>query len=1059
MGVAEDYPYPVALPYRIARDQGGELARRVWAVPFTALQAVKLTTLPLVAQYLDDPAETEKLASRNPRAIDALNTAIAGIRSPHYSDWLTLLHIAGERLDQLKIEPVFPVNTLREFLGAEENKVSPFSEAYAPSGREKEKLTLLEAMQFLRNGLAHGGLPLRAECQQLLDHYLPILDTLLDAFAFLAEGEWLARAQDIPTASEQKVRVQRLRGATLPEPETVDLDEPLRHAFEQSDIVLRVNHRVLPLHPLFYHQPTEPCAQYDQPTEPCAQYDGHFARQAGATGAVLYLGVYHRFQEEKAFEALREKLERRRVQWWLSRGQTAPWTLYDSVRHYATQTLEDLRGQKYFPETYREREAVARHLRQFLAEGEADIGQRGQRRRRYRNGFLLLGEAGSGKTAWCAHVVEGLLREGVEEGAPWEQDLERRGRNLVFFIRGDALDLARRNLFHNLAGRMGVRVQAVGVDRPRAAKRDARDAGFATFDDLLKLLDQRWSEDQVRQDRRLVLVLDALNECEQSEQALRETLELIATAAAYPWCKVIATVRAEFLSVLRGRRESLVAPDPFEAVRRYLYIPERAEPSVGISTEQPPGVVLERLSEDEAAHIYSQYQAHRPAMPACDTPWEQLHETTRRLLTNPMLLHLFMHAHNGRPASRVVEESAVFGEYWLSLRRRFPQVENAARCVVGHMLREGRSLLTDDDAHSIRADWARDKTVQELQVLFSPLEALTVLGVVRKRVRIEGGGYVFVFQKILEQLVYQTLREQEGTGSPSREYWLERAAQPAPFPEAGSAFAFLFRELGEFRELDEAGQWQLAADLVEQGRAYVDMALEEFLKELAVETWEPGKAGASFERYVRGLAQYGKRWTARVLFKAAFDLHSTRYAPAATICYEQAAALCEALHRAHPEDLEIANGLARVLVILGVLLSDQDQTEEARRRYEQAAALYEALHRAHPEHVEIANGLATVLMNLGNLLSDQGQTEEARRRYERAVEIWEALYARVPTRRDVRYRLADTYYNLGALFYSMGRRGDAIKALTRYLDLEDRPGEQKWVERAREMLARLAHEQ
>jgi hypothetical protein len=251
-------------------------------------------------------------------------------------------------------------------------------------------------------------------------------------------------------------------------------------------------------------------------------------------------------------------------------------------------------------------------------------------------------------------VVEELLREGVEEG----QDPERRGRNLVFFIRGDALDLSLgRTLFHNLAERVGLRVQVVEV----AAGRDRRDVGFVNFDDLFRLLDGRWSQDRVRQDRRLVLVLDALNECPQPERALRETLELIATASAYPWCKVIATVRAEFVSILRGRLEGLTAPDPFEAVRRYLYVPERAEPSVGISMAgPPPGVVLERLSEDKAAQIYRRYQAHAPAMPACETPWEQLPEGTRRLLTNPMLLHLFMVAHDGRPASGVVEESALF---------------------------------------------------------------------------------------------------------------------------------------------------------------------------------------------------------------------------------------------------------------------------------------------------------------------------------------------------------------------------------------------------------------
>jgi len=99
MDVVKDYPYPVALPYRIVWDKEEESVHRVWAIPFTALQAVKLTTFPMVAQYLLFPS----LEKPEREACDAINRAIAGIRHPYYSDWLTLLHTLIRHLGQLGI--------------------------------------------------------------------------------------------------------------------------------------------------------------------------------------------------------------------------------------------------------------------------------------------------------------------------------------------------------------------------------------------------------------------------------------------------------------------------------------------------------------------------------------------------------------------------------------------------------------------------------------------------------------------------------------------------------------------------------------------------------------------------------------------------------------------------------------------------------------------------------------------------------------------------------------------------------------------------------------------
>jgi len=1013
MQVRQDYertfPYPVAMAYRIARDPQEIPVRRLWALHFTVLQALKLTTLPVVAQYLKDPRPTEKM---DREAVEAINRAIAGIRQPHFGDWITLFWTLAEHIPTLGIEPVFPLPELAKWI--KERKVKPFSREYSSQG--SEWLNHLEAFRELRNGLAHGGMfPPEEQCLKILDHYLPILEELLAKFDFLSKGEWLALAQEEPPGPlDSSVCVRRLLGADLPEPETIELDRSLREAFEESRLVLRIDGQVLPLYPLFYQTPTEPCAHYD----------GHFAlRVSQKEGVVeekfiLYLGMQSRFHESEPFDRLRELLERRRIQWWLTKQEAAPWTLYDSVRHYAWQTLEDLKGRKYFPETYLERKEVMEHFWRFL-DGE-----------RW-SGFMLLGEAGSGKTAWCAFVVEKLLQEGLESAEP-EADLERRGRNLVFFIRGDALDFSEgRTLFQNLAERMGLKVQALKVDKGAARAKAERDEGFTSFADLLEHLNRRWKEDRIRADRRLIFVLDALNECSHPERAVRETLELVQAAARYPWCKVVFTVRSEYVRILEAKQAGTTAPDPFYEVRHRLYQPELPEEPKWMGEAPPPGVVLERLTEEEAAQIYRRYQETRVIGEACTTPWEELPEETRRILTNPLLLHLFMKAHGGRPATRVVSEAAVFRSYLDDLRQRFPQMREATERVIGYMLKVGRAVLDDNDANAIRLEWAEGKTFEEQQRLMAPLELLEYLGLMRKRVRIEGGGYVFVFQKVLEQLIYEFLRKEEGTEEPTEEYWLALAKEPEPFPEYGNAFAFLFREI------HGRGKYEMAARLAEEGQDYVARALENFLKELAVESWEPGRVKPEFERCVEGLAKHGKEQTARALFNAGFDLHFTRYAPAAEAAWQACRKILETLHEANPENVDIAYGLAVLLINLGVLLRTYGVVKEAKKFLRQATGILEALHKTNPEDGGIASRLAIVLTNLGVMLLERGELGGAERYYRRATKILEALHKANPENVEIANDLSGLLTNLGFLLSFRGEVEEAEKCYRKAIEIRE----------------------
>jgi tetratricopeptide (TPR) repeat protein len=1044
--VLQSYPYPVAHPYSVVFDENHTPQTRVWALHFTTYQALKVSCLPVVSQYLTDPKETEAMERK---AVDSLNRAIAGIRCPFFNDWITLLGTLAKRMPQVGIEPCFPLSVALDKL---KQRVQPFSDEYALRGQKDANL--LEAMLGLRNGLAHGAsLPPDERCLQLLTHYAPVLDNIMDAFDFLERCEIRVLEQEDLSPLDDEAKVRRLVGAhrlglksQLPEPETITLSDAWRDAFEESPMAMAIEGgQVLPLYPLFFRGISEPCAQYD----------GHYVmrtmKPATAGGLesveeayIYYLGVWEKFQDESAFEALRQRLERRKVTWWIEKKDAAPWTLADSIRDYSYRTYQDLLGVKYFPACYVEREDVMKHFRTFMRIGEADIGQRSaktqfsQKQRRYPNGFLLIGEAGTGKTAWAAHVAQQLLLEGVvgevspDAGVNPATTADREGCNLLFFLRGNGI-VARpsgNTLFLNLSEKIGLKA-----------------GDFGSFSELLSHLDTKWPEDRIK-GRRLVILLDAINEAQPAEQAMREALELIKEASYYPWCKVILTVRWEFLRVLEGKR-GFEEVDAFSDVRAYLYQPprERDEMTFLREREKVPGVVLERLEESEATQIYRNYQQFARsgggsvparselgyAVSASTTPWEELSPQTRNVLTNPLMIHLFHQAFAGRPASSIAGEGALYRAYLDDILRRRPRLEEAAHDVVTRLFSVERSTLTDEDVHKLRERWTEGKSPQETRILLSPVEALEQEGIIRKRVAAEGGGYRFVFQTVLEALAYRNLRRLEGSERPTMEFWLERAQIEPPFPEYGGVFVFLFREL-HGRSL-----YDFMASLVENGLSYVDSALRTFLKELAAEEWTPGSVSEGFQQCAQGVARQGADWTAVALADVGYQLIRTRYVPAAEPALAAALEIIERFYRENPENVEVAKGLALSLTNLVEVYLQSGRAQEAEAACKRAIEIQERIYHTNPENVAVAQDLAGTHINLGIVYAQSGRAQEAEAAYQRAIGIQERIYREKPSNIEVAEELASSLTNLGIILYAQsGRAQEAEAAYQRAIGIQER---------------------
>jgi len=281
---------------------------------------------------------------------------------------------------------------------------------------------------------------------------------------------------------------------------------------------------------------------------------------------------------------------------------------------------------------------------------------------------------------------------------------------------------------------------------------------------------------------------------------------------------------------------------------------------------------------------------------------------------------------------------------------------------MAHLLQDLRrpgADLSDDDYHVIRQAWVAPLSAEEARLTLNPVEGLAHEGMLTKRVCEEGGGYRFVFQAVVEYLIYRSLAESRPTGEAELAYWARCAAPASVFPEYAGAFAFLLRDWAAGEHLLQVGP------LSEAAPAWLGEVLTTFLIEQARTGYVPGTGSLAAERIAKALTETGGARSAYVLHDAGYQQMSSRFALAARAYFQACVALREALYAANPEHTEIADGLGTALNNLGLLLSDAGQVQEAEAVSRRAVALQEALHAANPDNVEIKARYAGSLCAVG----------------------------------------------------------------------------------------------
>jgi Tetratricopeptide repeat len=745
-------PYPAARPLAVAFGLAGEHSpqTRLWNIPFAAYQLVRLTLLPVVTTYLEAPITTAEMPDQRAAARIAHHLSI--LHCPYFSSWFSLLNTLTEDFTPRRtgIEPPLPLRRIGEAL--ERMPVRPFSERYGGT----LDVSPLPAITGLRNGIVRtGGLRDDKTCQTLIRHYLPILEQILESFAALAACRMAVRDS---TNHWDGNNLWFLTGYDVPGPSTLSGavgESDWRLVLSRSPAAISIpGSRVVSLWPLFALGSFAPVGLSDA-FHLAATVGNGTEPQAVRKQQIGWLGLpSHQWPDPEALEDFRQRTSARRTE--ETGADLGASAISDMVNHRTRTVLHDLTDWVYFPKVYLPRQSLSEQWNQFLRRDDKTPSA-AKPNPLQANGFLLVGDAGSGKTSWVAHTASQLLASadpltrinsgGADTG------------NLVLLLQGNMItSTGKRPLLQSVVCSMGLEQDV-----------------FPSFDRLLTFIGLSWRKSR-QPDRYLIIFIDALDEAPAAANIMGEALQLIQAAARHSWCKIVITLRTDFYKTLQDRHINW-------------------NPTWGAYYQ------LAELTDTEAGEIHQLYRDKGLAdLAGCKTAWSELPARTKRMLTSPLQLNLFHRCFSNCRAKAVHNEADLFQLYMNKITVSHPLLDGYCRRAVEIILEKESALLTTVDAMELSH---RDSSRAE-----SAIEALLTSGLMRWRSGPHGSGYLFTYNAVLERLIADSWERSD----PSLSLMLMQSlltnseTRQDNLPQYWYAFAHIFTRLFS---LDGASLWPL----------------------------------------------------------------------------------------------------------------------------------------------------------------------------------------------------------------------------------------------------------
>jgi tetratricopeptide (TPR) repeat protein len=999
-------PFPVAYPLAFARDASISASARVDNLLFAAYQAMRVAALVLLSEYLAGQVTASDV-----------EMAVRGLRMPHWQEWSTTADRLARHFSSGGHHSRFAA--LAEGWG----RVSNLGNSKTPlganllaalPGNNGHARSLNDAVWKARNNRAHRMATRTSDVSRdaaTLSKLLPVVELLVEALFVPANFRLLRRVGDGRWIELQGPHVD-LAFATLP---TVDVPGGLP---SDCEIIALVGDSALSLFPMLaaVDEGLE-TALATAPQEPVLLLDGI------RRDRVIMLGVSGHAESNRLVTPLLELLAKRSVDLGLARDDAKPWTIADWARANARQTLDLIRGSKYLPECYVEREGVDDVV-------DAWLGQTGK-------ALLVVGEVGSGKSSLVARLVDRLTepttvmalskskREKLVETI--DQNVGQflgaaAGNDIVVYLSGATAFAVAGNTGHEalcnaVLLRAGVRTEA-----------------FRTLKDLFATLQGSWALDAQHHQRRVVLVLDAVDEADRFRDLVPGIVELLPLLGSYTWLRLIVSMRRGSYDALTSAEQGGGRRDALGDSRHWVSTTEAR------TGESQPFLEVRRFRA--GAESRSAYERHAAAMPArsCSVAYDALPSGLRSTLASPLLLHLFHDTFKGATAfSPDLGDREIFDAYLDAVTRDAPVVR-AALPAIGRLLYERRRpSLPVEMMDEWLADWRRSRRANAAEALarLDPIEELVAASLLlppgEQPLGTPRGDlfYSFSHQRLCEQVLLRELRRQIAPRKvPTPEEmgrWIAHAAGPTTkrnddFDELGGALESLCADLARAseigallpildapqesatRHLFEAVILALAASPKEDLAARATLAA---LEREAARTPTRASAFVAHGRLVVGqLRRIGRGWWAYAVTGA------------------QERVLAAALE-SWPDRKAAEKSLATIRASLGRFAREQGDLDVALRLFEEN--LRECRRIAADGRVASRRQLSRALNQVGHLRFLRGDDHGARGVLEESLALTRTLAAAEPNNLDRLGDLAMPLLRLGSLDLAVGNleRGEA----------------------------------
>jgi tetratricopeptide (TPR) repeat protein len=851
-------------------------------------------------------------------------------------------------------------------------------------GLEERKMPLLDALVNLRNAVRHGRWV--GNWEAFIEYHVPLI------VEFLQLMDWFGRYPLIRLLGGGKCL--RLMGA-----ETIFTPEPIpEEAFEELARAQRAGEltgllladptlsRFRTLYPFLLWAYCPYCQQ-----EPLLGLTEEVFLFSGDEGKryVAYIGVSHARPMSEPRERVSEIFNEKWVPPETIEVERVTYpVLYERARAQSELWLtENIHMRRYIPQVYFPRKVMESELESFLKGGKS--------------GFLLLGESGIGKTNLLCHKVD----EWCERG------------EIVLFYAGHKLNLDK-PIEQHLLGDLHLQ------------------------GDFIRLL-----EFVRKEGRRFIVVVDGVNENEQSAKLLRYLCEFVQRYGRNFPLKVILSVRSVFFTRMLQALGEGRSEEQLKSIEAGLF------PSMIFQThtveregrrEETHRFELGAVDEDELQGIYEGYRAFegywteegrlRRFRPT--TPYEGLTPQVRQVIRHPWLLRMVMEAYDGKPIPeklwmgdilnafcdakifRVVDKISF--EQTDQKQKQLPSRHHLVINLVRLMREHKRDYFLRDELHDFSAEWSRVLLERELTI--SPYLQLLDEGVLMETPiaeewgrfrRIVGYQVRFAFDMLFEFLLYQELLEEGGkwkglTGEKVAK-WLSEGRE---FDHLTGAVMILLTEAVQEGNLNLVAETLNASDieLAEPVIIEVLMTLE-------------GLKDERFEPLLNELAKKADGEKAlRVFVNASYQFGIKQRHRSMLACTERAERLAKHLVEVEGR-VELENDLAMALVNKGVALQRLGHLSEAVDCYEEAIGIYWHIVEEGKENLE--NELVKALVNKGAALWQMGRHSEALDCYDEAIRIIRRL-AKAERQGELEDELARALVNKGSALTSLGRLSEAI---------------------------------